>query len=461
MEKLDNEQIISDVLSVAKANLAKLKCAISAKEVKDDKKEAVKEAAQIEDRRFVFDTVLDEIVIIGDSLNNKYDISDDENITVDIILKRKEMKEKYASERDRLKTLVDRLLDFTDVQFHGKQLVINAQLLKVKRVDELRDEFEDKLLMDLELYDLTDQKLKLATLTTIDIGRFSGMLERGDDFYTFKTKFMNAYKNHPRNLKVEWLKNNHLEGNAKDCVGSLDDMERIWARLKDNFGNTEQLLLYHFSKINKIGHLSKQKSLSSKKFYVQNLINAMQDVKNLAVEHNLLGELSYGPQLDKIVALLDNYLQSAWFKAITVQNVPKPNRWDRMVTFLESQLSILQARASAAESIELLSLSNTLGLKKGDGKDSKTSPKHERKFGSSSVNYAQKEMCSLCDEVHPNANIGFFQCRKFLVMPIKKRCEHVRKKKLCLQCLDSSTKWNDSDHSCSDKWVCCDKSHER
>ena len=133
----------------------------------------------------------------------------------------------------------------------------------------------------------------------------------------------------------------------------MDDLERIWARSKDNFGNTEQLLLYHFGKINKLGQLSKQKSFSSKQFYVQNLINAMQDVKTLAREHQLVGELSYGPQLDKIVLLLEDNQQNVWYKIITDENIRKPDRWDRMVRFLEVQLRVLQARASAAETVEV------------------------------------------------------------------------------------------------------------
>ena len=303
-EVLENADDIKEKLRIAKTVMTVLKDAMTEVVAKEDQTKIGQQVAQTGARRFVFDTVLNEIVSIVGNLNEKYDIQDDEGIFIAKILKRKEMKEKYAAEHDRLRTLIDRLLDFTDVLFDGKDLVINAQLRKIKQINEMREEFEDKLRMDLDLYDLTDQKMKLATHTTIDIGKFSG--EVGEDFYTFRTQFESAYNNHPRNLKVEWLKNNHLAGKAKNCIGSLDDLERIWARLKDNFGNTEQLLLYHFGKINKLGQLSKQKSFSSKQFYVQNLINAMQDVKTLALAHKLVGELSYGPQLDKIVLLLED-----------------------------------------------------------------------------------------------------------------------------------------------------------
>ena len=64
----------------------------------------------------------------------------------------------------------------------------------------------------------------------MNFGKFSGVLGKGDDYYTFKSKFIKAYGNHPKDLKVEWLKNNHLEGLAKEFVGSLDNIDEIWER---------------------------------------------------------------------------------------------------------------------------------------------------------------------------------------------------------------------------------------
>ena len=90
------------------------------------------------------------------------------------------------------------------------------------------------------------------------------------------------------------VKNNHLSGKAKECVGSLTDMDNIWKRLKDNFGNTEQMLLHHFGKINKMGPMNRRKSYTDKKHYVQTLVNSMQDAIDLATEHDLTGELHYG-----------------------------------------------------------------------------------------------------------------------------------------------------------------------
>ena len=152
--------------------------------------------------------------------------------------------------------------------------------------------------------DLTEDKLKLAESTKVDIGKFNGQFGVKDDYYTFKTKFLKAYRNHPKHLMVEWLKNNHLEGPAKDAVGSLDSLEEIWVRLKNNFGNTEQMLIHKFSTIDNLGSMFRRKGFKAKKVFVQTLVNIMQDVLDLANENDLTGELHYGRQLSTIVALL-------------------------------------------------------------------------------------------------------------------------------------------------------------
>lgn len=125
---------------------------------------------------------------------------------------------------------------------------------------------EEKVHQDLVDNDLTPEKLKLAGSTPVNFGKFSGPLGKGDDFYTFNSKFLKAYSNHPKDMKVHYLKSNHLEGLAKEYVGSLDNnIDEIWERLKGNFGNTEVMLKYHFGRINKMGQMHTFKSFDLKK----------------------------------------------------------------------------------------------------------------------------------------------------------------------------------------------------
>ena len=52
----------------------------------------------------------------------------------------------------------------------------------------------------------------------------------------------------------------------------------------------------------------------------------MEDVLELAKTHNLEGEIYYGNQLPKIVAVLDSKLQDDWYEILSKEEVSKTSR---------------------------------------------------------------------------------------------------------------------------------------
>ena len=208
-----------------------------------------------------------------------------------------------------------------------------------------------------------------------------------------------------------------------------------------------------------MGPMSGKKSYTDKKFYLQTLINTMQDAMDLAVEHGLVGELQYGPQLQKVVGLLEAYMQNGWYKVMTRENVAKPQQWLRLLIYLEAELSIIQTKALALEPIDLDPVPLG-GGNKGKNIPPNSSPPY-RQSPRSTANVVQKELCNLCDDTHINANKGLLSCRKFLVMTHKERAEHLRKKQFCLQCMCVLARWNDPAHQCSDTWICPNSAHDK
>ena len=414
------------------------------------------EYQRLRSKRLAFETMVKEINGMYVRLYAAY-TAKPVNLSRDEMLKRKEDKPILASEFDRFRERVDKLVS-TDIFFEQKEKIIEEVVHLLSMLETNKFAYEKKVYDDLVANDLTDDKRKLAELTTIDIGYFSG--ELGEDFYTFKSKFLKAYERHPKSLMVDWLKNNHLKGKAKSCVGSLDEIDGIWKRLKDNYGNTEQMLLYHFDRINRLGTMNKQKSYTLKKQYLQTLINSMQDAIDLAKEHKLEGELHYGPQLGKIVTQLESYMQNAWFKLITEQSVAKPNRWMRLIIFMESQLSIIQTRAFEAESADL-QLAQQLSKSDIDSKRENDTKHVERLKKPPLSLVVDKEECGLCSETHYSANKSYFNCKRFLTITRKERCALVRNNKHCLQCLHSKSRWNEGEHECSNKWICKNDSHNK
>ena len=149
------------------------------------------------------------------------------------------------------------------------------------------------------------------------------------------------------------MTNNHLDSEAKECVGTLSDIDEIWSRLRNNFGNTELLLDYQFKKLYQLGTMRNLKSFESRRHFVQSLFNAVQDVGDIASEHGLKGELQYGSQLQKIVGMLDQHMQNSWYKLLADEDIAKPAWWDRLLTCLTAELKIIPIRAAEAnESME-------------------------------------------------------------------------------------------------------------
>ena len=426
--------------------------------------EKVRKEGELSGRKFAYEKILEETVTLINQLTRIYDTSnDDTDLTKEKVIRRKEMKESYASDHARIKVLMDKLLDFTDVVIDGKEKVINSQLDKLSKLNICKMDFEEKLRFDLENFDLTDEKLKLATQTKVNIGKFTGSFEKGMDFYTFQSKFQRAYAKYPKSLLVEWLTNNHLEGKAKECIGTLNDIDEIWSRLRSNFGNTELLLDYQFKKLYQLGTMQNLKTFESKRHFVQSLFNAVQVVGDIASEHGLKGELQYGSQLQKVVGMLEQNMQNDWYKLIAEEEIPKPARWDRLLTFLTAELKVIQIRAAEA-SEDTENKSNRDNRDNRDkGNNDKEKPKDKPKFGGGGYNPVlhAAEKCSLCDEKHSDPNITFASCKKFLTMTCNQRGALVRKKKCCLQCIDGRTKHFDPKHECSDRWVCKNEFHEK
>ena len=214
--------------------------------------------------------------------------------------------------------------------------------------------------------------------------------------------------------------------------------------------------MFQFNKIKQMGPMNKQRGLEPKRNYLQKLVNSVEDIYNLAVEHDLTGELFYGGHLPKVVSLLENHTQSKWYKQVVKEKLTKPQKWPKLQELLVTELEILQVRVS--EMLEVEDKRSSV-----DDKLPSSVPKGNTNNDSrSKVNntfHAGQSTCIACDEKHYNRNGEFVQCRTFLLLSAKDKADWVRKKKRCLQCLNGKAKF-DSEHECSDVWLCPNKFHD-
>ena len=104
-----------------------------------------------------------------------------------------------------------------------------------KRKEKLKtfiDSFKMSLEKEINDRDLSEDKIKNASILGIKLPKFKGY-NSVMDFYTFKAEFEKLVA--PRiqaKLLHEYLKNNYLEGQAFEIVKEIDDIDKIWGRLK-------------------------------------------------------------------------------------------------------------------------------------------------------------------------------------------------------------------------------------
>ena len=139
-------------------------------------------------------------------------------------------------------------------------------------------------------------------------------------------------------LLVDYLKMNFLSDSALILVQTMENLDKIWEKLENAFGNMQLILQ------NKISFLEKQTPLwkisSDEKIGVtlSCLINTMTEVSELAKKFELEEELYYGGCLEKILSMMGNARERKFVKESVDSKVKKPKEWARLKIFLEKEL---------------------------------------------------------------------------------------------------------------------------
>ena len=90
--------------------------------------------------------------------------------------------------------------------------------------------------------DLGSDKIRDTSILSLELPKYRGY-GSSLDFYTFRSEFEKLIS--PKiqaRLLPDYLKNNYLEGQAFAIVSEINEIDKIWERLKTSFGNVEILL---------------------------------------------------------------------------------------------------------------------------------------------------------------------------------------------------------------------------
>ena len=127
----------------------------------------------------------------------------------------------------------------------------------------------------------------------IELQTFNGY-ESEIDIYSFQIEFEKLFQSSvQRKFLPDYLKSNYLKGSALSLVKNMDNLDEIWKRLTEAFGNTEMIMKCKFKEIEKLGSLWKTKDNEKLAQIISKLIFTMAELVNLASKHSLQGELYY------------------------------------------------------------------------------------------------------------------------------------------------------------------------
>ena len=193
---------------------------------------------------------------------------------------------------------------------------------------------------------------------SIDLKKFSGY-DFSKDIYTFQTEFEKIYlADTPTDIISDLLKNNHLTDPALSLVKSVEDIEEIWKRLKQAYGNPKILLQKKLRELNNFDTSNKGKDYTKAELWISKIIMVMRDLSKLATDHKIESLLYNGDGLDRIMKIIGEGRVTRWLAKECDEadlsssedsevdfEAESKKSWQSLTKFLEKDLKILQKKS--------------------------------------------------------------------------------------------------------------------
>ena len=199
------------------------------------------------------------------------------------VLERKKEEFTLNSEFNDILDRVTNLVQVNPSEFEETSGLIHTTQKKKSNLKNLMHLYLANLDKEIIAHDLSEEKLKNASILKLELPKFEGY-NSSIDYYTFKAEFEKLIS--PRvqsKLLPDYLKNNYLEGQALQIVKEINHIDKIWDRLKSSFGNVAFLLNNKLEEIEKGIPLWKIKS-------DEKVVQSLTKIKNSMIELSSLAK---------------------------------------------------------------------------------------------------------------------------------------------------------------------------
>ena len=291
--------------------------------------------------------------------------------------------------------------------------------------------------------------------------------ESSSDVYTFQDEFEKLHlRDTPSDSLADLLKNNYLEGPAKVLVRDVTDVDEIWSKLKNSYGDQKLLLSKKLQEVNQVEISAKNRDSVE---VLSKIVNLVKDLMRLAKRHSIENNLYYGEGLNQVCHLLGSDRRRRWLEfACNIKD--EGERWVKMDEFLEKELNVSQQEAAIMNKPLLPKPS------KDGSKSDTTRQSHTNDGGAShsegAANGQDSRVCLVCgenDHIQTNGPRGskivqYFACKFFAEMKPVERFKFLKTKGYCVQCLFPGAVQTQGKHKegkCQRDYVCKNEAHER
>ena len=249
------------------------------------------------------------------------------------------------------------------------------------------------------------------------------------------------------------------------------DVDEIWKRLKEAYGDCKILLSNKISELDKVAQLSpKSNDPETVLEGLSNIIHLMKDLMKLAEEHNIEERLFHGNALDRIQELMGDGRFTRWLSvSCEIDYNDEKRRWIDLISFLEKEVKVNQQRLmfSSRSKKKQPPPSDRAGDRNRFSK-STHNPNQSHHQG----NVGDPLPCFICgatDHIQTSGPKGsklvqYFVCKKFVEMTNAQRLAELKSKNLCIQCIfpgaDSRTQKH-KEGKCQKEFICKHPSHNR
>ena len=302
--------------------------------------------------------------------------------------------------------------------------------------------------------DISEKKLKNSASLKIELKKFKGY-DSDMDVYTFKSEFKKLIE--PEVQKALWadyLKKNFLSGPALNLVLKIEEIDDIWKKLLEVYGNTHLMLQNKLRSLDNFRNLDKLKDDEKIANQLAGLLNVMEDLSKLAKKYNLENDLYYGMGMHKILDFMGRYRERNFIKSIALSDISSEEKWLRLVGFLQSELKEREAYVLNDKVRKSASIN--------DDRANKDNKKMDTFMGSTEHKGGENTACFICDKKYDHVLsydenkkpfVAYIACKVFAGKTCRERDKLLFKKKFCNKCLTPGVKYN-ADHVCNKNYVC-------